>query len=79
MVYSGRLVPAWQGDLLTGSLNSGFIARLDPETPAETGYAEEQIAGETTGRVRDIAEGPEGAIWFLSVIDGALYRMEPEG
>ncbi|MBL8560872.1 MAG: PQQ-dependent sugar dehydrogenase [Gemmobacter sp.] len=79
MVYSGRLVPAWQGDLFTGSLNSGFIARLDPETPAETGYAEEQIAGETTGRVRDIAEGPEGAIWFLSVIDGALYRMEPEG
>lgn len=79
MVYSGKAVPDWQGDIFTGSLNSGFISRLDPDSPAETGYAEEQIAGETTGRVRDIAEGPDGAIWFLSVIDGALYRMEPEG
>ncbi len=78
MIYSGAQVPDWQGDIFTGSLNSGFIARLDPDTAAQTGYAEEQITGETTGRVRDIAEGPDGAIWFLSVIDGALYRMAPE-
>ena len=78
MVHSGALVPEWQGDIFTGSLNSGFISRLDPEIAAETGYAEEQIVGETTGRVRDIAQGPEGDIWFLSVIDGALYRMAPK-
>ena len=78
MVYSGALVPEWQGDIFTGSLNSGFISRLDPDRPSETGYAEEQIVGETTGRVRDIAEGPDGAIWFLSVIDGALYSLAPK-
>lgn len=78
MVHSGALVPQWRGDIFTGSLNSGFISRLDPDHAAETGYAEEQIMGETTGRVRDIVEGPDGAIWFLSVINGALYRMVPE-
>jgi hypothetical protein len=30
-----------------------------------------------TLRVRDIREGPDGAIWFLSVDRGALFRMTP--
>ncbi len=41
--------------------------------------AEERIESAETGRVRDVVEGPDGAIWFLSVIDGAVYRMAPEG
>jgi glucose/arabinose dehydrogenase len=77
MVYSGALVPDWTGDLFTGSLNSGFLSRLDPDRPAGTGFAEERIAAEETGRLRDVAEGPDGAIWFLSVENGALYRMAP--
>lgn len=79
MVYSGALVPGWRGDIFTGSLNSGFISRLDPDSPAATGLAEERIESAETGRVRAIAEGPDGAIWFLSVIDGAVYRLAPPG
>ena len=71
--YQGDLFPAWKGDILTGSLNSDFISRLDPEA----GFAEERIAGDQTGRVRDIVEAPDGAIWFLSVTDGAAYRITP--
>lgn len=77
MVYSGRLVPDWTGDIFTGSLNSDFISRLDPDTPAPTGYAEERIAAPETARVRDVVEAPDGSIWFLSVYEGALYRMAP--
>jgi aldose sugar dehydrogenase len=77
MVYSGMLVPEWKGDILFGSLNSDFLGRLDPDTPAETGFAEERIAGPETGRVRDVNEAPDGSIWFLSVHDGAVYRMAP--
>lgn len=77
MVYSGKLVPEWQGDIFFGSLNSGFIGRLDPDTPARTGFAEERISGPETGRVRDVVEAPDGSIWFLSVIDGAVYRLAP--
>ncbi|HLQ19067.1 MAG TPA: PQQ-dependent sugar dehydrogenase, partial [Tabrizicola sp.] len=77
MVYSGKLVPEWTGDIFFGSLNSDFLGRLDPDSPAETGFAEERIAAPETGRVRDVIEGPDGAIWFLSVYDGAVYRMAP--
>ena len=77
IVYSGALVPSWKGDLFTGSLNSNFISRLDPDQPAATGFAEERIEADETGRVRDIAEAPDGAIWFLSVYDGAVYRLAP--
>jgi glucose/arabinose dehydrogenase len=73
MIYQGDLFPAWKGDVFTGSLNSDFISRLDPEA----GHAEERIAAPETGRVRDIVEAADGSIWFLSVYDGALYRMTP--
>lgn len=77
MIYSGKLIPEWAGDIFTGSLNSGFISRLDPDSAVEAGYAEEQIVADETGRVRDVVESPAGEIWFLSVIDGALYRLRP--
>jgi glucose/arabinose dehydrogenase len=73
MVYSGRLWPEWRGDHFVGSLKFSYIARLDPEN----GFAEEAIEAPETGRVRDIVEGPDGAIWFLSVGEGALYRITP--
>ncbi|TCM81492.1 PQQ-dependent sugar dehydrogenase [Rhodovulum steppense] len=74
MIYSGALWPEWRGHLFSGSLNSGFLSRLDPDS----GFAEERLEAPQTGRVRDLREGPEGAIWFLSVTDGALYRLLPE-
>jgi glucose/arabinose dehydrogenase len=77
MVYSGRLIPEWTGDIFFGSLNSDFLGRLDPDTPAPTGYAEERLASPETVRVRDVVEAPDGSIWFLSVGNGAAYRMAP--
>lgn len=73
MIYQGDLFPQWRGDVFTGSLNTSFISRLDPEA----GYAEERIESDQTGRVRDIVEAPDGSIWFLSVLDGAAYRVTP--
>lgn len=77
MVYSGKLVPDWTGDIFFGSLNSDFLGRLDPDTPADAGFAEERISAPETGRVRDVVEAPDGSIWFLSVTEGAVYRMAP--
>ena len=73
VIYQGDLFPAWKGDVFTGSLNSDFISRLDPDN----GYAEERIAGPQTGRVRDIVEAPDGSIWYLAVYDGVAYRLTP--
>lgn len=73
MIYSGALVPTWAGDVFTGSLNTDFLSRLDPDA----GYAEERIAAAETGRVRDVVEAPDGSIWFLSVFNETAYRMAP--
>ncbi|MBJ6371722.1 PQQ-dependent sugar dehydrogenase [Sedimentitalea sp. CAU 1593] len=75
MVYSGKIWPAWRGDIFVGSLKSDHIARLEgsPLQLVET------LAFPETERVRDIDEAPDGAIWFLSEGQGALYRMTPGG
>ena len=70
-------VPDWRGDLFFGSLNSEFLGRLDPDQSGQGGFAEERIQADETGRVRDVVEAPDGSIWFLSVYDGAVYRMAP--
>jgi aldose sugar dehydrogenase len=73
MFYSGAAVPGWAGDAFVGSLKFDYIGRLDPDT----GFAEEQIIAPETARVRAVVEGPDGAIWFLSVDNEAVYRMAP--
>ena len=73
MIYSGKLWPQWRGHFFVGSLKFDYISRLSGQPMRER----EQIEGPQTGRVRDIVEGPDGAIWFLSVGDGAVYRMTP--
>ncbi|MCA0996373.1 PQQ-dependent sugar dehydrogenase [Alloyangia pacifica] len=67
-------VPAWDGDALVGSLKFDFISRLSGAPLREV----ERIEAPETGRVRDVDQGPDGAIWFLSEIDGTLYRMTPK-
>lgn len=73
MFHSGKGVADWAGDAFVGSLKFDHISRLD----AANGWAEERIEAPETARVRDVVEGPDGAVWFLSVGDGAVYRMAP--
>lgn len=73
VVHSGRMFPDWRGNVLAGSLNSDFIARLAGDPLREV----ERIAGPETARVRDIREAPDGSVWFLSVGEGAVFRIVP--
>jgi len=73
-IYTGALFPDWQGDFLIGSLKFDHIARLSGDPLREV----QDISTPETARVRDIRQGPDGAIWFLSVGQGALYRMTPD-
>lgn len=77
MIYSGKLWPAWKGDIFVGSLKFDYVARLERQGDAVAG--EEALFRNDYRRIRDIREGPDGAIWFLSVGDGALYRVTPAG
>jgi glucose/arabinose dehydrogenase len=73
IVYQGDMFPEWQGDLLVGSLKLDYISRLN----VSGAQAEEvsQIKSDATARVRDLAEAPDGSVWFISVGNGAVYRL----
>lgn len=73
LVYSGKLWPEWKGDVFVGSLKFDYISRLEGGDLREV----EQIKAPETERVRDIVEAPDGSIWFISVGNGAIYRITP--
>jgi len=71
MIYQGDMFPEWRGDIFVGSLKFDMISRLKGTPLAEV----ERLDSAETSRVRDIVEAPDGAIWFLSVGQGAAYRI----
>ncbi|WP_299141200.1 PQQ-dependent sugar dehydrogenase [uncultured Tateyamaria sp.] len=73
MVYQGDMFPEWRGDMFVGSLKFSYISRLD--VSGERAREVEQIESEETLRVRDIVEAPDGSILFISVGNGAVYRI----
>lgn len=73
MIYSGALWPEWRGDIFVGSLKFDLLSRLSGSPLHEA----ERLQSDETMRVRDIREAPDGTIWFLSVGQGALYRLSP--
>lgn len=75
MIYSGKLFPQWKGSIFVGSLKFDYIARLTRDGDQITG--EEKLFTDEFQRIRDVREGPDGAIWFLSEGDRALYRVTP--
>ncbi|MEO1491448.1 MAG: PQQ-dependent sugar dehydrogenase [Pseudomonadota bacterium] len=74
-IYSGKLWPEWAGDIFVGSLKFDYVSRLDRNGTEIAG--EERLFPDAFIRIRDVREGPDGALWFLAVGDGALYRMTP--
>ncbi|WP_242494959.1 PQQ-dependent sugar dehydrogenase [Salinicola tamaricis] len=73
--YQGTRFPDWHGDLIIASLSPGGLVRLTLDGERVSGEA--RLASEL-GRVRDVDEGPDGALWALTdARDGALVRLLP--
>jgi glucose/arabinose dehydrogenase len=76
--YSGTAFPDWRGDLLVGSLRPGALVRLRIANGRVT--QEERYLDEHGERIRDVREGPDGAIYLLTDSSrGRLIRVEPAG
>lgn len=73
MIYSGRLWPEWRGAFFTGSLKFDHLSRLGEVPVREL----EQLSAPEFSRLRDVREGPDGAIWVLAEGAGTLLRMTP--
>ena len=71
--YTGKLFPQWQSSLFLGSLREQMLIRLTLDGDSVTG--EERISG--FGRVRDVREGSDGALYVVSESMGKLFRLTP--
>lgn len=72
--YDGAMFPGWRGDLLVAALKEKHIARLVLEEGRVVG--EERLLTDLGERVRDVAVGPDGAVWALTdEDDGKLVRL----
>ena len=69
MIYSGSLFPKWQGDAFIGALSGQALIRIDLDGD-KASKADQWDMGE---RIREVEQGPDGAIWLLE--DGGNARL----
>ena len=74
--YTGDLFPGWKGNAFVGGLAGQHIERL-----VFDGYnvvAAEKLLTDLGKRIRDIRQGPDGALWVLTdEADGEILRISP--
>lgn len=76
--YTGDLFPQWRGDLFLGALASSELIRLELDGDKVT--HEERLLGALQQRIRDVRQGPEGALYVLTdAVDGKLLKVLPTG
>jgi len=73
--YTGDAFPAWKGQLFVGALAARLIVRLEFDADGKVKLEERIRIGE---RVRDVRQGPDGALYLLTDEDaGRLLRLAP--
>jgi glucose/arabinose dehydrogenase len=75
--YTGKLFPAWHGDLFVSTLVGRSLVRLVLKNGRVTG--EERLLTDLNARIRGVADGPDGALYVLT--DGAagkILRLVPK-
>ncbi len=74
--YTGDLMPKWKGSLFTGALAGMMLVRLTLDGDKVTG--EERLLQEMEERIREVRQGPDGALWLLTDSSaGTLLRITP--
>ena len=77
-IYSGALMPEWKGDFLIAGLSSEAVVRLTLKNDRVVG--EERLFTDRHERMRDVVEGPDGAVYLLTdESNGKLLRVAPAG
>jgi glucose/arabinose dehydrogenase len=74
--YDGALFPDWRGNLLVAGVKEKHLARLVIENDRVVG--EERLLTDLGERIRQVAVGPDGAVWAITdERDGKLVRLAP--
>jgi glucose/arabinose dehydrogenase len=74
--YTGDLFPTWKGSLFNGALKSQLLSRL--ELKGDAVVKEERLLQALNERIRDVRQGPEGALYLLTdSASGRILRVVP--
>jgi glucose/arabinose dehydrogenase len=74
--YTGDLFPGWKGNAFVGGLAGQHIERLVFD--GDNVVAAEKLLTDLGKRIRDVRQGPDGALWVLSDDDpGEILRISP--
>ena len=75
--YTGDLFPAWKGSLFVGGLESTNLVRLTIAGEKVTG--EERLLKDIGERIRDVVQGPDGALYLLTdSAKGRVLKLVPK-
>jgi aldose sugar dehydrogenase len=74
--YTGDLFPQWRGNLFVGALAGRMVVRI--ELDGEKIVREHQLLRQLRERIRDVRQGPDGALWLLTdSSNGRILRVTP--
>jgi len=74
--YNGKQFPAWQGNLFVSALAGKYLIRL--ELNNERVIGEERLLADLNTRIRDVHEGPDGALYVMTDGNGKIIRLTPK-
>ena len=74
--YTGNLFAPWRGSLFVGALAGQVLVRL--EVDGDKVVKEERLLQQLRERIRDVREGPDGALWLATdSSSGRILRLAP--
>ena len=73
--YTGDLFPDWKGNAFVGGLMGQHMERLVLD--GDKVVAAEMLLEDEGKRIRDIRQGPDGALWVLTDDTGEVLRIAP--
>ncbi len=75
VIYSGDMFPDWKGNAFLGGLSAQALVRVDIDGDT----AKEAERFDWGKRVREVEQGPDGALWVLEDRSGArLLKLTPK-
>lgn len=74
-IYTGDAFPEWRNNLFIGGLKAQRLVRLQIENDRVTG--EEHLLADRGQRIRDVRQGPEGALYVVTD-QGELLKISPQ-
>ncbi len=74
--YTANLFPGWKGDLFVGALKGERVVRLTLK--GDRVQSEEVLLTDLHERIRDVRQGPDGALYVLTDNDaGRILKLVP--